>query len=373
MYGIDNGKDYDAWIFHGQTKSQRRAKVKPAIQEAATFSIFDSLQIEAHLALPYNPNGKSRMERFFRSLESLCKTFDTYAGDSADSKPEQRSATPANPAKIPRFDFVRDRVAGFIDGYNLSNEHNMSDLVDGGVNLSPDEAMARWCQTRRVLADPASLDHLLQQWHRPVTVGRIGISLCIAGATVGYGQFNPALTPFKAARKEDRKPVVVSYDPHDLRRVQVRDAQLRFICIADMNQLGGMHGRDAISRAHVAELQKQKATYQRSIEHVAEHSFSNVLTNEERLASIAAKRATPPTPVAPAASIGPSMKMVHTPIDGQSKSIERAEFRIAVGAESQSAGIPNAFDVLGTSNSRNRRFDRDDVPNAFDEIARDRR
>jgi hypothetical protein len=327
-------------MFHGQTKKQRLAKIKPSVDEGNTaatlasagigisFSLFGALQIDAHFARAYNPNGKSRLERWFRTLEGFFKCFDTYAGRNTETRPEKLNEILAG-GRVPRFETILSKLTDHIRGYNVDADHCRADCDDEDARkrLSPDEAMARWCKTRRVMADQNVLQSLLQHWHRPVFVGRNGVAIRIHGRAIHYGQFDPALSPFKAARKENRRPVIVTYDPQNIERIWVRDEQLRLVCIADVNQLGGRHGRDAISRAHVAQLNKNQAAYERAAKTVHERDLLTIAqTPEERLAEIAVKqtRRRPPQPP-------PAMRIVQTPLDGQAAEIQSAELRSAVG------------------------------------------
>ena len=98
---IDNGKDYSAWMFHGSTKSQRQAKIQPQVDEPKVHGIFNALKIEAHFAIPYGPNGKARLETWFRNLTPFAQTFESYAGMSVESKPERLAEVLKNPRKIP--------------------------------------------------------------------------------------------------------------------------------------------------------------------------------------------------------------------------------------------------------------------------------
>jgi transposase InsO family protein len=331
---IDNGKDYDAWVFHGQTKKERQSRIEPALNEGTAAGIFTALKIDAHFSVPFNPNGKSRLERWFRTLESFSKTFDSYAGFSVATRPERLNDVLKVPRLIPSFELVNTRIAQHIDGYNAQPDHDRDDMKDGGERLSPDAALARWTPTKRVMADPEALNLLLQQWHKPVTAGRNGIVLALCGRAVAYGQFSPELTPYKALSKADRKPLLVSYDQHDIRTVRVHDGNWRFICTAKMNQLGGLHGTDPISLKHVADLNREKALYERSLKHVNSRTIVGLMTTEEQLADMAARDAAPPQTAAP-------MQIVRTPLDGQSEKVERAERRQAVGAESLLDGLPS--------------------------------
>jgi transposase InsO family protein len=332
---IDNGKDYDSWNFHGQTKSQRRARIKPAVDEGRARGILNMLQINAHFAIPFNPNGKSRLERFFRTLETFAKTFDTYTGDGPDTKPERLNEILSNEKSIPDFDTVYRRIAEHIAGYNANADHSKDDLSENGRTISPNEAYAAWCDTRRVMADPAALDLLLMFWHRPVSVGRNGVAISIRGQTIHYGQFAPELSRFKGLRRAERELVNVAFDPHDISGVKIYDGQYRYICSAPMNQLGGLHGTDQISLNTVAELNRRKAQYRKALRHTAEHGITSILTTEERLAGLAADKTA--ARMAAEAIAPPSMRLVATPLDGQAREVQRDELRAAVGAESMSA------------------------------------
>lgn len=364
----DNGKDFDCYVFHGQTKSERKRQIRPAVDEDSATGILRLLTIDPHFAIPYNANAKSRLERYFRSLEGFYRTFDTYCGNSPATKPERLAEILKCPEKIPAFEHVRERFGNFITGDNADADHGIADLADPqtGRKLSSDEAMRLWVRTKRVLADPAALDLLLCQWHKPVPVTRNGVSLNIAGRSLSYGAFEPALSPFKALKKEDRRTVRVAYDPHDVRTVRIHDEQWRLVCVAAMNGVGG--GSDPIAQEHVRQLSRSQAAYKKSLAHVAEHHLSNVLTPQEQLAEIAATAA-PPKPMELAAAVGaeamaegPSMSIVRTPLDGEARYASNAMLRqqlkggpagAATGA-SAGASAPAIRKTLNTDRLRER-------------------
>jgi transposase InsO family protein len=283
---IDRGRDYGAWLFHGSTKKERYARIQPDDRDEGSLEgIFAPLKIRAHFSIPYGPNGKAMLERFHCVLESFCKAFDTYTGDKPETKPERLAGVLATPHRVPAFKQIDERFGAFIEGYNANADHSRNDLAEDGQTISPNEAMARWCETRRIMADPKSLDLLLMHWHRPLTVGRNGISINVCGEILHYGHFMPELMPFKAPFKQDRKLINVAFDPHNLATIKVYHQHFRWICDAPMNELGGMHG-DAISRNTVAELSRRKANYVRSLKHAHKHSLTSILTTEEQLAEI---------------------------------------------------------------------------------------
>ena len=89
--------------------------------------------------------------------------------------------------------------------------------------------------------------------------------------TLHYGYLNEALRPFKAIKKADRTLVLVAYDPHDLSKIRVHRLDWSFVCEAELNDVGGFHGQDKMSREHTAQLAKQTAEYKNAVKRVAEH------------------------------------------------------------------------------------------------------
>jgi transposase InsO family protein len=335
---IDNGKDYDAWLFHGQTKKQRRAAMRIGVDEPRSNGILAMLGIKAHFSLPYCPNGKSRLERWFRTLEGFCKTFPTYTGDSIETKPERLNEILAILNLIPTFEEVYRRIGPHIAGFNASADHQIDDLSEDGLTISPNEAYVRWCDKKQVMADPAALELLMQHWHKPLTVGRNGITITLAGQALHYGQFEHALTPFKALKMSDRRTIHVSYDPHDLGTIRVFDEQFRFVCVAAMNQVGGRG--TGITKETVATVARNKARHARAMKHDAEYGITATLTAEEHLAAVACEvKAIEPT----------TYRVIQSPLDGQAKEVAIAEFRQPTGPDVNVPNISTARKQLGAN------------------------
>ena len=158
-----NGNDYQARVFHGATKTERRRKIleKGYIDEATFGGIFADLVIDVSFSLPYNPNGKSRQERWYRTVdEQFCKLFATHCGRSADTKPEALEKVIKQPELIPMFDDSRKRFDKFVIGYNNNADNYIESLRRGGERISPAEGMNRWCVNRRVIGRPRRLKSL---------------------------------------------------------------------------------------------------------------------------------------------------------------------------------------------------------------------
>lgn len=331
---IDNGRDYDCYTFHGQTKSERLRKIKLSLNEDQATGLFRLLGIEAHFSLAFNPNGKSRLERWFRNSDALSSSFPTYRGQASTRKPESLAKILKERKLIPTFAHVHQRVANWIVGENARTNHAIDDLVDSdtGERLSADQAMARWRTNQRVLAEPGVLDLLMQQWHKPVTMSRNGLSITIAGQTLTYGATDPALMRFKAPRKEDRPQLFVSYDDRDITRVRVFDDRYRFVCETMRNDLADWHDATPQSRQHLAGAMKKKAEYAKAIKVEREHYQAEYLTTAELIGEEARRQQREEQPTQVQAE---GFKLVQTPLD---QAVKHVETRRAAGAEMSGSG-----------------------------------
>jgi len=345
---IDNGKDFDSFSLHGQTKKQRLSRRNLKVSEERIGGILQHLGITAHWSLAHNPNGKSGMERWFGTLhDRFDRLFSTYCGKDSQHKPESLNAfLRERPDQVPTFEHVQERLREFIKGYNARSSGSKYLCVEGQY-LSPDEAMTRLCTQRRVLADERALDQLMQQWSQPVRVGRNGVRIVVKGVLLGFGQFEPALVEFKGT---DRR-VHVAYDPEDLRSVRVFDERWRFICEARSNYVGS--ASDPLKLPALKEALAEKKRYVRAKREYAKGTHHEYLSVEETAAMEASRKAreerTPP-------SDPPPMTIVQTPFDGQAKQIEATQqFRLAAGGEHDGdspGGFFNALRELGRADAR---------------------
>lgn len=349
---IDNGKDYDAWIFHGQTKSQRLMQrgVKVEVDEPTFRGIFGLLGVDVGFSLPYNPNGKSPLERLFRYIgENLDIGYVSYAGNSPTNKPESLQRVLARPGQIPTFSQYEQDLGAAVDAINARTDHQIEHLRDEqtGERLSPDQAMAQWCDRVRTPADPAALDMCLQTWHRPVTVGRQGVTINVLGARLRYGAFDSELSPYKAplgsGRNREKPRVMVSYDADDLSAVWVWTLEGRLICKARANERGGHADRAAVARQ-----MKRKRQYAAALKTVANDRELEYLSMAELIALDEPPAKDPGGAVRPAdAASGGPMKLVRTPLDGVGPDAERIRHKQAAGAETADDPRPDARAARG--------------------------
>ncbi len=357
---IDNGRDYDAWVFHGQTKQQRRQRAldRGYVPEDTFRGIYGWLKIGVHFALPRNAKAKGRLERWFGTLhDQFDKTFASYAGRSPEHRPEQLRRVLKDRRNVPTFDHVRDRLGDFVKGYNADSNHAKQDMA----GLSPNQAFADGVKRVRKY-DPAALDLLLMHWHQPVSVTRNGVSIAPLGRAIQYGATSSQLSRFKAASKAKRQKVLVSYDPDDLSSVRVYTTEGQFVCEA-MQNTRGLAADTKFGREHLAKAQKQKANLHKAHQTIHRSGIAEILSTAELAALKAAEDVSPqPTRDAP-------LKLVQTPLDGQTKAIRKEEKMRTAGAEEAGdshVDVP-AFDLQGTPQlTDDTQSPVDDPPNLLD-------
>jgi transposase InsO family protein len=350
---IDNGKDYDSYVFHGETKSVRKRRVlchdeRVEVLETCT-GIFKLLSIEAHFALPYNSNGKSKIERWHGTMHSqFDKSFATYCGRNPEHRPEHLYDLLKAGKHVPTFEYVLDRLTNYIAGFNADANHQRMTCE----HMSPDQAMAELRTDVRQLADPAALDLLMQVWHKPVRVNKNGITISPAGKAESYGCIEPALIPYKALSLAERPQVRVSYDPQDVTRIRVFDMQWRFICEASHNGMGGDHG--PVPQQALKDQMKKVRKYNKMQNEIRADPMVELESPMERAAIAARKQL--PTRTTPQLHGPGGIRLIQTPLDGASKQIQKQSMRRAAGAESlgnSDLALPSTMSLLDQFDDRN--------------------
>lgn len=327
---LDNGKDFDSYALHGQTKLERKrnGKVDVTIDQPHFRGVFGRLGIEVVFSQPYGPQGKSREERSFATMAArFDKSLPHYTGRDTTRKPENLNDLKAKKGHLmPTLSRLRERLGAWIAGHNATTDHSIDDLVVDGERLSRDAMMARRA-TRRMVPD--DLSELLMIHDRPQSVGRNGVGLTIDGQRIRFGQYAVELGPYKNTKKK----VTVAYDPSGpLRQVLVRDAATdRFVCWAERNQLmGRAHGHAAeANKADFKKAAKSKRQYVKAMKLVREHREHEYLTTEELAADQAAERLSPPDQP----RVEGALKFPREPDDAPSPESGGESMAMAAGAE----------------------------------------
>jgi transposase InsO family protein len=245
---IDNGKDYASQMFCGITKKQRRILKKGYIDESMVRGIYAMMGVSVSFSIPYHPQSKN-IERFFDTFDrQFCTNFTTYCGKNAATKPEglfDYLNTQAALHEAYSIETLEPLITKYIDAYNRT-PHS---ALNGKAPLEVMESR----ETKRVCA-PGVLDLLLRVWSPELTVGKNGVRF----RGLLFGQFNFPLFEHQG------KKVRCSYDPNDLRRIEVYDSTtMKFLCIAEQAEM--VRYGAAATDEHLRVAMQQKARARKAI------------------------------------------------------------------------------------------------------------
>ena len=203
---------------------------------------------------------------------------------------------------------------------------------------------------------------LLAYWHKPVTVGRNGISVTIKGEVFHYGQYAECLKKFKLADDPEERIVNVSIDLSATESVRVFDRRFRPVGVVTMNRVGGVVKGIAVED-HAA-LHGDKGADRKLLKHQPNYSLTPIYSNEERVADAALKRRREEQQAAAAAAQPATMTIVRTRFDAQSKYLQKQELKIAVGAESLSEPATPRVDIFESARRRSACYTPENPPAA---------
>lgn len=312
----DNGKNFTSWQWRGD-RPKYRVYRRPGELAGQLDGIFALANIQASWALPYNPNGKARIERWFRTFESeLVKNLPSYCGSCPDDRPDEHKNLVAK--AVPWDQFI-GAVRQYIPLYN-SRPHSAEDMM----GRSPLQVLAT-ATSLRVLPESVR-PLLLAAWHRPVSIGRNGVAIRICGHTTRYGVDEPAIKALPIGTK-----VRVSYDPEDMGSIVVWTMDYKWICQATSNQkLNRAVSTEALREA-MRKRNREKRAHREALKVGLEHLRDPVQRAVAALERDSRRNRLPdPTPDGT-----PGLVPVLTPFEVP----ERAYRKQAVGAEN--------MDVLG--------------------------
>ncbi|KPL21776.1 MAG: hypothetical protein AMJ75_09325 [Phycisphaerae bacterium SM1_79] len=322
---IDNGRDYDSQVWTGTTKARRKALLKKGyIDENLVAGIYAMMDIKVSFAIPYNPQGKGPLERWFDTLDQqFTKTVQTYCGKDTKRRPEALKEVLDDPEIIrTAFGIERldEKIAKYTDIYNRT-VHN-----GNGMKGRTPQQVINSRKSRRVLAEGV-IDLLLRIWSPELKVGKNGVRF----RHVYFGQFNSELLAMQG------KKVRAAYDPDDLRQLYIYDARTwRLITIADQNRLIG-YGKPVPEEAlrFAMKAKSRAARIARDYRDTRLTADTNMmdLTMKAMDDAAAEKKTEEPKLLRP----------IRTPMDGQVREHKRRE---AVKAVRKAAGAENIHTVL---------------------------
>jgi len=325
---IDNGRDYDSEMFTGTTKQKRRALKKGYLDEAGISGLFNLLSIDVSFAIPYRAQSKS-IERFFDTLDrQLCKFVPTYCGKDASQKPEDLNEYLKSREAVAEaftLETFAPRLERWIAAYD-----NTPHKGEGMNGATPNEVFAT--RTSKRIAKTESLDLLLRVWSGTLKVGKNGVRF----RHMYYGQYNERLVRYQG------RSVRVSFDPDDLRRVHVYDAETwEFLTVAEQADL--IRYGVALKDEDLREGMRKKARARKVAREEAGSAARRRYARITDLAIEAMNDRTRPEPEDTAVDVQP----VATPLDGQAKAVRREERRQVIKRAVQRAAGAEGTDIGG--------------------------
>lgn len=226
---IDNGKDFTARSIVGMSKAERRQLLaqhgtdyKDVVRKARTMIVPDddrwkgivpSLGIQLIFAIPYNPQSKGTLERFFgRMHDQFDKNFASYCGRSPEHRPDtlqdvrdgrtfrgMKGLELVDTGGVPTIEQARASLEGWMTLYDLTPHH--------GLGLNGRTPAAVWNSAQKLRkAVETELDFLISV-RGTYRVSANGVSLVAAGQTLSYGMADPALGRYRG------RDVLVAVDP----------------------------------------------------------------------------------------------------------------------------------------------------------------
>lgn len=227
---VDRGKDFTSQLLTGCTKTQQRklrSKYGPNWREQAQHSIevqfggiLGELGITIIMAIPYAPQSKAVMERWYRRFQDqFSRTMPTFCGNNPKSRPEALEVLIDDAHQYP-IERTRELIAEYMELYNGS--------YHGGIAATPDKVWSTADTLRR-----ASDRELLSLMHtRGVyKVGKNGVRVSIRSHSVTYGRSSAKLLRLKG------RPVIITVDPSRCEHAYAFTLQKprRFIARLDAN------------------------------------------------------------------------------------------------------------------------------------------
>ncbi len=341
---IDNGKGYSSYTWRGD-RPRRHRYSRGADFEDRAGGLFAAVGCEPHWVTPYSPNSKGRIERFGRTLDERLRFLPSYCGNTPDNRPDAHARLIAKAIPFEELAAIIERE---IELYN--------DTPHGGdgMNMMTPLQVMQLAPRKRVL-DERYVDDLLSIHHRPVKVGRQGVTITYAGKRLSFGAFDRAVIALQG------QTVRASYDPEDLSRVCVYSLDWRFLCKTTLNQRVNKKLPGEVLREQIRFRNRQRRVLREAVKVGTEYIRSEVDLAYAAMARDAERRRLP-DPDPPGG--GPVLAPVQSPLELPPKRLRKA-----VGAEHLGEAEENADARLREFLSRGTEAPRKSAPSGFGALA----
>lgn len=273
-YGIpeafycDNGKDYKS-VARGAQRHELAAEGLLRVAECQDLasSAMKRLGIPVTFCLPYHPQSK-HIERYHRTFhERFDKAFRVYTGGASHLRPDAATEALANHGKLLQMgqgiysalpaasEYIRMAEA-WTEGWYHVQPHS----GEGMAGRSPAQCfMEELPKTQRATPEPALLAMLLAE--------RVTRRVQNCAITINNLRLVPNVkdqAAYYQMHELSGREVVVAYDPLYPQFAAVLDADMRFVCKLEAEQLYRMTP-DEETRANVGEFIRNRAAFPKAI------------------------------------------------------------------------------------------------------------
>lgn len=206
---VDNGREF---LTHDIGGKGHRTKTSMADQPEPP-TIFKRLRIEMHNAIVRNAKAKPIERTFYTVKNQFSKLWSGFCGGTILERPESLKRRIKN-GQIPCDYEVRELLEDWIDG-----EYNCENYGGNEICYKNMSRIDVWNKTITAVrkATESDLNLMLMRSTRYQEIKRNGVYITICGEKLWYMQSEQTIMNLK-------HKVFVHYDPADLRRVRIYDA-----------------------------------------------------------------------------------------------------------------------------------------------------
>lgn len=306
---IDNGKDFDAQALQGVTKRQRLSRKPRREKGIMDLGVFGKLGIKVGHAKPYHPQRKL-IERAFRTVcDRFSKLWDTYCGNCPQNRPHNHQAQ-LDAGKAPTLAEFIDSFRDWLDADYHARAH-LGDAMDG---KSPAEVFAANLKEKRIIP-PGKWELARMKPTREMTVTANGVQ----HDHLWYGKGDPALMMLRGQKVRGE----IGTDSID--QLHIYSPEGGFLCIACLNDKIPVLGAKKKILDAVLSDQRREAKVTREYMKVQPRMHETLPDRMVRKAAEQRRAQKQQEQFNPGPK--PPSKIIQTPLDDQSKEVQKAIVR----------------------------------------------
>lgn len=236
---LDNGKDFRMYRFAGGRKRPAR-KGEGIVAETAVKPVLDLLGVTSHFTIPYNAKAKT-IESFFSIIaEHFDKTWQTYAGRSAERRPERLKKLRGREAELAAGGLTVERFCEAFKAWVMTDYALRKSPSKAAGGMSPARAFAEMRPENYASQRPGIETLML------LMMPSVRVCVKANGIYVGtWGQYywSDELEDRRGGSGRDQgRKVVYRYRLDDPSAIYVFDGQSdKFLCVATPYVGTGIH------------------------------------------------------------------------------------------------------------------------------------